>query len=85
MVPAPDFRALEREQCERLGLVRAGRAAAAVAEALASIRAIAPAYREVGSVPPPLMPAIIAAVRARASVGEIADVLREVWGEYRPG
>ena len=32
----------------------------------------------------PLMPLIIDAVRARASVGEISDVLRGVWGEYRP-
>jgi methylmalonyl-CoA mutase N-terminal domain/subunit len=32
----------------------------------------------------PLMPSIIEAVRARATVGEIADVLREAWGTYRP-
>jgi methylmalonyl-CoA mutase N-terminal domain/subunit len=32
----------------------------------------------------PLMPLIIDAARARASVGEIADSLREAWGEYRP-
>jgi methylmalonyl-CoA mutase N-terminal domain/subunit len=31
------------------------------------------------------MPMIIDAVRARASLGEISDVLRGVWGEYRPG
>ena len=31
-----------------------------------------------------LMPLIIDAVRARASVGEIADALREQWGAYRP-
>jgi methylmalonyl-CoA mutase N-terminal domain/subunit len=33
---------------------------------------------------PPLMPLIIDAVRARATVGEIADALRESWREYRP-
>jgi len=33
-----------------------------------------------------LMEPIIAAVRARGTVGEISDVLRGVWGEYRsPG
>lgn len=31
-----------------------------------------------------LMPYIIEAVRARATLGEITDVLREVFGEYRP-
>ena len=30
------------------------------------------------------MPLIEEAVRARATVGEICDVLRSVWGEYRP-
>ena len=34
---------------------------------------------------PALMPLIIDAVRARASVGEISDVLSGVWGAYRPG
>jgi methylmalonyl-CoA mutase N-terminal domain/subunit len=31
----------------------------------------------------PLMPPIIDAVRARASLGEISDTLREAWGVYR--
>jgi methylmalonyl-CoA mutase N-terminal domain/subunit len=31
-----------------------------------------------------MMPVIIDAVRARATVGEISDALRAVWGEYRP-
>jgi methylmalonyl-CoA mutase, N-terminal domain len=31
----------------------------------------------------PLMPLIIDAVRARASVGEISDALAGVWGVYR--
>jgi methylmalonyl-CoA mutase N-terminal domain/subunit len=30
------------------------------------------------------MPEIDAAVRARATVGEISDVLRGVWGQYQP-
>ena len=29
------------------------------------------------------MPLILAAVRLRATVGEISDALRAVWGEYR--
>jgi methylmalonyl-CoA mutase N-terminal domain/subunit len=30
------------------------------------------------------MPPIIEAVRARATLGEISDVLRAAWGTYRP-
>jgi methylmalonyl-CoA mutase N-terminal domain/subunit len=30
------------------------------------------------------MPRIVDAVRGRATVGEISDVLRERWGTYRP-
>ena len=30
------------------------------------------------------MPAIIDAVRARATLGEISDALRAVWGVYKP-
>ncbi|MBI3082525.1 MAG: methylmalonyl-CoA mutase, partial [Gemmatimonadetes bacterium] len=32
----------------------------------------------------PMMPAILEAVRARATVGEISDCLRAAWGTYRP-
>ncbi|MEK6597387.1 MAG: methylmalonyl-CoA mutase family protein, partial [Gemmatimonadota bacterium] len=32
----------------------------------------------------PLMPAIIEAVRVRATIGEISDVFRTAWGRY-PG
>jgi methylmalonyl-CoA mutase N-terminal domain/subunit len=31
-----------------------------------------------------IMPAVIEAVKARATVGEICDVWRNIWGEYRP-
>jgi methylmalonyl-CoA mutase N-terminal domain/subunit len=30
------------------------------------------------------MPVIVEAVRARATLGEISDTLRDAWGEYRP-
>jgi methylmalonyl-CoA mutase N-terminal domain/subunit len=30
------------------------------------------------------MPLIVDAVRVRATVGEISDALRRVWGVYRP-
>jgi methylmalonyl-CoA mutase N-terminal domain/subunit len=30
------------------------------------------------------MPPIIEAVRARTTLGEISDTLRDVWGVYRP-
>ena len=48
---------------------------------------IASAYRDDNSAAdgrPTLMPAIIDAVRARASVGEVADVLRQEWGAFVP-
>jgi methylmalonyl-CoA mutase, N-terminal domain len=57
----------------------------AVARTLAALRAAAPAYAAPGAARTPLMPLIIDAVRARATVGEISDVFRDCWGEYRPG
>jgi methylmalonyl-CoA mutase N-terminal domain/subunit len=30
------------------------------------------------------MPVIVEAVKARATLGEISDTLRAVWGVYRP-
>ena len=62
-------------QVERLHSVRARRDAAAVAAALERIRNDASAGGN-------LLPPILAAVEAYASVGEIADALRSVWGEY---
>jgi methylmalonyl-CoA mutase N-terminal domain/subunit len=32
-----------------------------------------------------LLPPMKEALRARATLGEVSDVLREVFGEYRPG
>ncbi|HWO56050.1 MAG TPA: methylmalonyl-CoA mutase family protein [bacterium] len=68
--------ALEREQCARLAAARAGRDAAQVAGALAQLETLA---RGDGH----LMPQIVACVEAQATLGEIADTLRAVWGEYQ--
>ena len=84
-IPTPDFSALERGQVARVREVRASRDAGRVEDSLAALRAAAPAYgHQSGSGRPPLMPLIVDAVRARATVGEISDALRSIWGEYRP-
>ncbi len=74
-IALPDFSALEAEQVARVVAARRSRDADAVAKALG---AIAEAARRDG----PLMPPIVTAVRARATLGEISDALREVWGSY---
>jgi len=84
--PSPDYSALEREQVARVHAVRSTRNRAAVDEALAILGAAAASYAgDAGPERAPLMPLIIDAVRARASVGEISDVLGARWGTYRPG
>ncbi len=75
----PTFRidpALERSQVEKLRQMRASRSAAAVCERLDVLEAAA---REGSN----LMPPIIEAADAYATVGEISDRLRKVFGEYR--
>jgi methylmalonyl-CoA mutase N-terminal domain/subunit len=74
-VPVPDYSALETRQRARLAELRGRRNGEGVADAL---RALGDAARGAGS----LMPSIIGAVRARASLGEISDTLRQVWGVY---
>ena len=76
-IQAPDFSALESEQRARLAQVKRERDGTAVAAALKKVRHAA-------SGADPLMPPIVDAVRARSSLGEISDTLREVWGVYRP-
>ncbi|HET8633497.1 MAG TPA: methylmalonyl-CoA mutase family protein [Gemmatimonadales bacterium] len=72
----PDFSALARQQIKRLNRVRASRDSARVRERLEALGSAAaqPAA--------PLMPVILDCVRARATIGEMSDVLREVWGTY---
>ena len=76
-IEVPDFSALEGEQRTRVAQVKRERDGTAVAAALKEVRNAA-------SGPDPLMPPIIDAVRARSTLGEISDTLREVWGVYRP-
>ena len=77
VIEIPDYSALEARQRQRLAAVRSRRDAAAVAAGLDAVRVAAAAEA-------PLMPVILDAVRTRATVGEISDALREVWGVYRP-
>jgi methylmalonyl-CoA mutase N-terminal domain/subunit len=65
------------EQIERLNRVRADRDATKVADAIQSLRNAA-ADSNVNT-----MPFIIDAVRVYASVGEISDALRDVFGTYQ--
>jgi methylmalonyl-CoA mutase N-terminal domain/subunit len=84
LIPAPNFSALEKDQIARLGAVKVRRDAAKVSGTLAALSEASKSYATAGAKREPLMPLIIDAVRARASVGEIADALREQWGVYRP-
>jgi len=77
-VPAPDYSGLAAAQRRRLAETRARRDGGAVRRALEALRAAARS-EQAG-----LMDSIIGAVRARATVGEISDVFREVWGVYHP-
>ncbi len=67
---------LEHAQVERLRRVRAERPQAAVQVALAALEGAAASSEN-------LMPQILAAVEAYATLGEISDALRRVFGEYR--
>jgi methylmalonyl-CoA mutase, N-terminal domain len=68
---------LEARQVERTRSVRASREESAAAEALAALSSAAAGTENV-------VPRIRSAVEADVTVGEIANVLRSVWGEHRP-
>jgi len=70
--------AIEAEQRARLATLRAERDNAEVDKALAALRSAATGTSE--NVLYPMKDAL----RARATVGEVCDALREVWGIYRP-
>jgi len=68
---------LEEEQKARLLAFKRGRASGAVESALASIEEAARSGSN-------LLPHIVRAVEAHATLGEISDRLRAVFGSYRP-
>ena len=84
VIPTPDFSALEREQVGKLEATRAARDGERAAAAMDALRGACASFAQAGVAREPLMVYIIEAVRARVSVGEVADVMRGVWGEYRP-
>ena len=67
---------IRRIQSEKLAALRAGRNAALAAQSFANIEAAA----KDGS---NLMPHVISAVENKCTLGEISDVLRQVFGEYK--
>ena len=68
----------EQEQAESVQALRAGRDPARVRRALDDVRAAAEGTDN-------LLPPMREALRAYATIGEVCGVLREVFGEYRPG
>lgn len=79
--PTPRFSldpSIERAQRERLAEVRKTRSADAVRRTLDQVRRTAEGDAN-------LMPPLIEALRAQATIGEISDALREVFGVYREG
>jgi methylmalonyl-CoA mutase N-terminal domain/subunit len=65
----------ERRQRERTARVRSERSAEAVDAALAEVRRVAESDAN-------LLPPLREALRTRCTIGEICDLLRELWGTY---
>jgi methylmalonyl-CoA mutase, N-terminal domain len=78
--PEPEYFKVDQtmavQQREKLDKLRADRDAAAVEQALARLRATSEGDEN-------LMPAIIEAVHAYCTLGEICGAMREVFGEYK--
>jgi methylmalonyl-CoA mutase, N-terminal domain len=69
--------AIERQQAERLDALRRSRDASEVARGIDGVKRAAAGSSNV------LYP-LRDALRARATVGEVCDALRDIWGTYRP-
>ena len=96
-IPSPDYSALERSQAARVRDARArrddgqlrralnslGDAAGALTSAAESTDGAPLSANVVSGAREQIMPRIVDAVRARATVGEISDVLVDRWGRYR--
>jgi methylmalonyl-CoA mutase, N-terminal domain len=77
--PIPILRidpAIEQEQVERVRALRARRDAARANKAIDEVESRARSGEN-------LMPAILGAVEAYATVGEISDAMRRVFGEHQ--
>jgi methylmalonyl-CoA mutase, N-terminal domain len=68
---------IEQAQAERLRELRAGRDQAAVGKTVDAVRAAAEGTDNV-------LPPVRDALRAGATLGEVCDALRAVWGSYQP-
>ena len=68
--------ALEEAQVERVRALRERRDTRVVTEALTKLKQAATTDEN-------LLPRILECVEAYATVGEISNALREIWGEYR--
>jgi len=80
-VPPPPFQhdpEVERRRAAFLADWRATRDAAACARALAHLDAAARGTAN-------LMPPILGALTAKATLGEVCDTMRKVFGVHRPG
>jgi methylmalonyl-CoA mutase N-terminal domain/subunit len=82
-IQTPDYSKLEKDQVARLQAVRKKRDAGVHKAALQALGAAAKGFA--GRKGTTLVPLVVDAVRARASVGEISGVLKDHWGSYRPG
>lgn len=71
----PDFQTLEAEQCRRVVALKSRRDGEAVAHSLRRLREAALGEEN-------LLPPMIDAVKVLATLGEISETLREVWGSY---
>jgi methylmalonyl-CoA mutase, N-terminal domain len=70
--------AIETQQRERLAALRRNRDSAALHQALKDVKTAAEGEENV-------LPPLRAALAVSATVGEVCDALRAVWGVYRPG
>jgi methylmalonyl-CoA mutase N-terminal domain/subunit len=75
-IESPAFPQLEERQRARLARLRSDRNADDVERVLAGLSEAAAGTEN-------LLPRIVEAVKARATLGEISGSLRQVWGEYR--
>jgi methylmalonyl-CoA mutase N-terminal domain/subunit len=76
-IPAPDYSRLAAQQQRRVAELRGKREPGTVKRTLGALRTAA---RDRDAL---LMEPILEAVRARATLGEISDVLRQAWGTYQ--